>query len=232
MSEAKKIKLVEKSVNVLFYETYTNPSGQMMDKSDLVHLRQKMDYIIADNTVLTSARYNPFDDNVDAVVISTSKHYSGGQHIGGCILFKNAQLHDTAVNIYVARGYHVSPQNCELICNSLKTMNQRIAKTSILAKQTIEYMLSNEKIEVKYTSLDSMPDVILFGIKGKKNRFSKNARKKLSIFNYKTSYGGPDSRIDPYPFEKDGLLWLRFSIGYKVDFCDIVRGLEEVMEII
>ena len=120
-------------VNVLFFETSSNPNGYIFDFSIIPKLRQltKILYVCMDNTWLTSIICNPFDINIgaDIVIISLSKYYSAGQCIGGAILGGNHHNYNSNINTvdlmniisnYIRiNGIHFSPYHCDLIINSI-----------------------------------------------------------------------------------------------------------------
>jgi cystathionine beta-lyase/cystathionine gamma-synthase len=76
-------------VKCFFFESCTNPSGQMIDFEILDKLKQicPKSSIVIDNTWLSSEFFNPFlcSNSVDYVVNSLTKYYSGGKCIAGTL---------------------------------------------------------------------------------------------------------------------------------------------------
>jgi cystathionine beta-lyase/cystathionine gamma-synthase len=236
---------IKNQINILFIESCSNPNGYCLDMNIIKDLRKlsKKLYVIVDNTWLTSVIFNPFEYDIDIVVTSLSKHYSGGSHIGGALLIKNKYLFDIAKDIYIKSGEHVSTFACSLILNNIDKMADRIKKTSELAYKVAKYLstLTNIK-EVRYPLLEKHPsyklkdmyfkhggpDIFLFIIIEKKETLHKKL-KNMNIINLKTSYGGQDTRIDDDLTEDNDETWCRISIGYEDNYDIIIEGLKEIL---
>jgi len=88
-------KQVKNQVNIVFIESCSNPSQHLFDFSLLAELKKTSQkcIVIVDNTWLSHVIFNPFSiEQVDVVVYSLSKYYSGGTAIAGAILV--SQNHD------------------------------------------------------------------------------------------------------------------------------------------
>ena len=72
-------KQINDQVNILFFETCSNPNGYIFDFSIIEKLKQysKTFYVIVDNTWLTDKIFNPFEHGATIVVTSLTKYYSG-----------------------------------------------------------------------------------------------------------------------------------------------------------
>ena len=241
---------VNNEINIFYIESCSNMSGWLFDMDILKQMRQLSQklYFIMDNTWLTSTIFNPFIYDVDIVVTSLSKHYSGGKCIGGALICKNKDYYKIAKQNYIIRGCHVSTHVCSIILNNINKMDERIIKTSKIANDIANYLEQQEYItEVCYPLLKNHasyklgkqyfklinndmigPDVFSFAINEKENILIKKL-KKMNILNLKTSYGGSDSRIESTPIEIDNKTWCRISIGYNDNYETIINGLNEIL---
>ena len=87
-------------------------------------------YVIADNTWLSSAIFNPLYHNADIAVTSLTKYYSAGSCICGAILTRNNNLYDHMMVFIKRNGLHVSPLNCQLVSTQIVSLKDRIEKSS------------------------------------------------------------------------------------------------------
>ena len=69
-------------------------------------------YVIVDNTWVTSACFNPLTHGADIVISSMSKHYSGGECIGGFII-SPLDFSKNLLNYIKINGDHVSLPYCD-----------------------------------------------------------------------------------------------------------------------
>ncbi|MHA2289425.1 MAG: PLP-dependent transferase [Promethearchaeota archaeon] len=91
-------KYIDKNTAGVIVEFPSNPLIQLVDIEKIVKISHSMGAkVIVDNTIATPYNFNPFDQNVDITVHSTTKFLSGkNNHIGGVILTKD---HDSGHRI-------------------------------------------------------------------------------------------------------------------------------------
>ena len=210
---------------LIFFESCSNPHGRIPNYSLLEELRKNNTSVIfvVDNTWLTSSIFNPFSLGADIVVSSLTKYYSGGKAIGGVIATGKCSLFLTIMDFYNLNGLHISPYNCKVILDNIKTMDERITKSSQSTYKLLELLKSLGKkvyhpfvdnydfVDKNFKSVDGVkliPSVLYF--ESKHN--NKKEVKKNSIFPLKTSYGGQEHRIELD--KRDDIVNIRFSIGY------------------
>jgi cystathionine beta-lyase/cystathionine gamma-synthase len=228
-------------VNVLIIESCSNPSQYVFDFSMLEKFRQNSQklIVIVDNTWLSHVIFNPFTiQDVDVVVYSLSKYYSGGTTIAGAILLRNENLTNQIIKVLKLVGSHVCPKAVDTILKALPSMETRI----VLASNKLAYLhkiLSDSKFAIaackpnqglaeKYflsyplffpegndqTVVTCLPPILTFFV----NKNSNNALTKLlqsSGIRFATSFGGFESRIDNWPKRMgDNLYKCRLSIGF------------------
>ena len=149
---------VKDEMNIFYVESCSNMSGWFVDMDIIPQIRQlsKKLYFIVDNTWLTSTIFNPFMYDVDIVVTSLSKHYSGGQCIGGALICKNTEYYEIAKNYYTIKGYHVSTHICTIILDNINRMKERLIKTSKIANDVANYLEKQKQVsEVSYPLLEN-----------------------------------------------------------------------------
>jgi cystathionine beta-lyase/cystathionine gamma-synthase len=216
--------------NIIFIESATNPSGDIFDYSIISNLRKicKKLTIIVDNTWLTHVIFNPFEYDIDIVILSLTKYYSAGNCIGGAILTKTSALFKKIQRLSIIEGNHVSPLNCNIISVNVLTIEKRVFNTSESVKEVAKYMSGNKLFDIRHCSIETDPSYIL-AQKYYKNdlcpgviSFIVNLSKEDAIkwmksrdITYATSYGGKDTRFCNYPQTIDDThTKCRLAIGY------------------
>lgn len=234
------------SVCMLFLESCTNPSGQIVN-FDLIKTLKKNNpnlLVVIDNTWLTHVILNPFDYGADIVVQSMSKHYSGGNCISGAIITKYRKTAKYIANMHRYEGIHFSTVYGDIILNNLPLLESRIEILSDTTKKLLKLFQDKGKdIQVihpylqthkshdnanKYFKNGLMPGIILLEL-----NIPKNVAVKLmehSNIPYKTSFGGPVTKFDPWPFEINGHTFCRLSIGYDESYEHIEKVLTEFIK--
>lgn len=216
--------------NILMLESCSNPSGFIFDWKIIPKLRKisKKLIVIVDNTWLTHIIFNPFLCHADIVVLSLTKYYGAGNHIGGAIISNSSNIYGSMNHYVKVFGLHVSPFACKIIGDAMTSIENRIIHTSLITKQVVEFMKNNkfefdhpcehsrDKVE-KYFNKNSNSNIFYPGV----IRFSlplscenaANLIKSLDI-KFETSYGSAHSRISNYLTKiTDNVTHLRLSIG-------------------
>ena len=228
---------IKDSPTIFFLESCSNPNGYIFNWDLITQIRSmcKKVIIVVDNTWLTSKVFNPLDVGADYVIASVTKYYSASACIGGFVVGNDVR----AVSNWLRNhGAHVSPHHCKLVLDALRTLDQRMSMKEVLT--VANYLESNTKIlrcnypllpthpsyEIasKYWNKGYYPSVLTFSIEGMNiSRTRDWLKSHRSLINYKTSFGGQDSRFDPWPGETitDGAQGkymystIRLSVGYK-----------------
>jgi cystathionine beta-lyase/cystathionine gamma-synthase len=212
---------------LIFFESCSNPHGRIPNYKCIEQIREKNDYVVfvIDNTWLTSVIFNPFDEkhaedfDVDIVVVSLTKYYSGGSAIGGAIISDSCGLFINITDFYILNGIHISPYDCKVILDNMSTMRKRIQNASLMTYMLIDKLekmgvkvyhplVDNKEFVDKYCYSTDVPSVLYFKTEYK-NR--KDLLKSTPIHE-KTSYGGKDNRIELNYEGND--IYVRLSVGY------------------
>lgn len=241
--------------NVLFIESCSNPNSKMFDWSIIPNLRRlsKSLIIIVDNTWLTHLIFNPLKYDVDIVVTSLTKYYSGGTAIMGACIFSNTNKHlfDIAVKKNCYEGIHISPK----IVNNVRIMahqiTDRMSNSSNLTIRVLNLLINtipklyeninhpyitNPNVVQRYFKNNMYPSVFTISVRCKLNRFRKILNKlnkfdKFKNLKHETSFGSYYTKIDSWPYELNDVTVFRVSIGYNdTDETSIVSYINKLLE--
>lgn len=173
---------IQANTTILFVESPTNPSVDLLDLAFLGALAQKHNLIfIVDNTFATPYLQNPIDFGAHLVVHSATKLMDGQGRVCGGIVVGKKELIRTIYVFARTIGTSISPFNAWVLSKSLETLAIRVDRHCENALKIAQYLEQHPQIEfVKYPFLPSHPqyelakqqmkqggNIIAFGIKGK-----------------------------------------------------------------
>lgn len=228
---------------ILYFETCSNPHGNIFDFDLIVQLKTFNPnlIVIVDNTWVTSSCFNPLNYRADFVVSSLTKYYSNSTAMGGLIA-SNSSLMDDIWKYIRFHGLHVSPYDCQIVCDNIDTLVPRMTKAYTVMINLFDLLSKDPKFKdithpclpshpcharyLKYfINPDIGPSVFTMNIKGN----AKAIKTLISKFNFivhKTSFGGFETRYDPwYKGSKAGYTACRISVGYDCQAVDIFQDL-------
>lgn len=231
--EEVELKDISDQNNLIYCESCSNPSGNIVDYKKINEIKKisKLSYTIIDNTWLTECIHNPFYHDVDIVILSLTKYYSGGNAIGGAIL-GGSKFIKKIKYLNKINGIHVSPVNCDIIYKNYITMNERIRYTSDLTIKIIKEI--NEKFEVLHPYITNnknnlfnvlYPSVFSVNITSNKDEIYRIISENNLKIKILTSFGSKTSRLHIYKNK------IRFSIGYG-DNLDILNDILKILTLI
>jgi cystathionine beta-lyase/cystathionine gamma-synthase len=225
-------------VNILFIESCSNPNGNIFDMSEIPKLRElsKKLYVIVDNTWLTHVTFNPFEFDVDIVVSSMSKHYSLGKCISGFVVLRNRMMANNLHELNKMEGIHIPLPYCQIILDSLSKMDECVELAYVKTLQVAQYLESNKNVvKVNYPMLESHPShelakkyfrfgptILTFAINLRKPE-AKRWMKGFKTIPFKTSFGSEETKLDPWPYEIDGITYCRLAIGYNTNVEELIK---------
>jgi cystathionine beta-lyase/cystathionine gamma-synthase len=233
------------TIKLFFFESASNPSSQLFDFTLIPVLKSIAPscVFVADNTWLSAALFNPFEYAVDIVVESLTKYVSGSSLIGGCILGSGECIEKIA-NWIIVHGMFIGDDHALIFVKGLDSMDVRVQASSKLTRQVCRYLQQEESHivdRVMHLSVESHPTYELGKVLLTRNIYPsviwlhikctmKQLRRVIcntKAIEFKTSYGGQYSRIDPWPKPghvraydyPDQVLstqgcWIRVSVGY------------------
>jgi cystathionine beta-lyase/cystathionine gamma-synthase len=237
---------------LIFFESCSNPHSVPFKFELIADIKDKHSDVIfiCDNTWLTDALCNPFIYGVDIVVTSLTKYYSGGKAICGAILgpqdvIESIETHDRIT------GKHVSNYSCAIVLDMIRKVDKRISRSSQKTKDILQYLEYKKmgsgdnksskigKIYYPPTYKNGLiPSICTFTIQCSKTRTMKFLNAVTSLqgtIQFITSFGGENSRIDPWPTTSDGYTHIRIAIGYdhnESDSREIMTTIDALLSLI
>jgi cystathionine gamma-synthase len=245
---------IEKCINtntkLIWMETPSNPQLKIADIEAIVALAKTNNILTAcDNTFATPLLQKPLQMDVDFVMHSSTKFFSGHSDILGGIICTN---HNNGISNNIREyqktaGAVPSPFDCWLLNRSLATFPLRVGMQCSNAFTIANFLNTHPKIEkVFYPGLPShinhliakkqmkngFGSIISILVKGGKKE-AINFASKLSIFKHATSLGGVESLVEhrrsvegDHPISPDNLLRISIGVEFVEDLkYDLVQAL-------
>ena len=230
---------------MVWLETPTNPMLSVFDIraiSDVVH--ELGGVVVVDNTFATPYLQQPLDLGADVVVHSATKYIGGhSDTLGGAVLCKDPELHETLMLYQRQGGAIMSPFDSYLVQRGLYTLGPRIKLHSENAHKIAEYLDNSEHVkEVRYPGLknyenhdiavkqmDYFGGMMSFYLQDNINQ--EKFWKSLELYKLAVSLGGVETLIElPYLMTHDNAQDTEASAP--VDLIRISVGLENVEDLI
>ncbi|MES2622418.1 MAG: aminotransferase class I/II-fold pyridoxal phosphate-dependent enzyme [Bacteroidota bacterium] len=152
-------KLIQPNTKIIYAETPTNPSVDIIDLEKLSKLAKKHKLLLViDNCFATPYLQQPIKFGADLVIHSATKFIDGqGRVLGGVTVGRK----DLIKEIYIFSrntGPALSPFNAWVLSKSLETLAVRMERHSENALKLAAYLEKNKKVSwVKYPFLKSHP---------------------------------------------------------------------------
>ena len=141
-------KAVQKNTKVLFLETPTNPTLEVIDiaaVADVAHNAGAK--LVVDNVFATPLYQSPLALGADCVVYSATKHIDGqGRVLGGVILGSEKLILDHYHQILRQTGPSLSPFNAWILLKSLETLPVRVQRQTDNAGAVANALAGHKKI--------------------------------------------------------------------------------------
>jgi cystathionine beta-lyase/cystathionine gamma-synthase len=158
--------LIDPTTRVVYFETPTNPTLQIVDIEALVaavrkaerRIRRKI-VIIADNTFATTLNQHPFAYGVDVVIESATKYLGGHSDIIAGVVAGTEKFVTAAHTQMKYYGGCADPFAAYLLLRSLKTFALRVARQNENAHALARELERHPQVlRVLYPGLPSHPD--------------------------------------------------------------------------
>lgn len=225
-------------INIVMMESCSNPNGKIFDFELIKIIKENTlnTKFIVDNTWMTHICFNPFEYNVDFVFCSTSKHYSGGNCIGGFIAGPQHFMNNLA-NFKVISGKHISLPYCDILNKNIPNMEERVIKAFENTFELSSFMNSQKCfVNVNYPLLEDNksfnlskkyfkygPNMFSFVLPLSKSK-SINWMKSFKTISYKTSFGSSETKFDCWPvLINQNQTQCRIAIGYDSNIKNIIE---------
>lgn len=222
--------VADKGTMALF-DVISNPLCKEYDTKNIcAELHKSGTVVVADNTMLTSYYFNPFNDGADIVIESLSKYACGhGDAMGGAILFKNKEK-PTNEDVGLS-GYTITPDAAYMISRGMATMQLRLERIRKTTEKVQTFIVSKG---IRVLGADARCGMITFTIGNSlKNNLIFVSKMKLlkNCFNF-----GQDNTVISdcwiYPQdEEQGTSRIRLCIGLE-DADDIIQDLDSALQAI
>lgn len=157
--------LITPKTKVVYFETPTNPTLEIIDIEKLVRITRKIEKefktkitIIIDNTFATILNQNPFTFGVDVIVESITKYLGGHADIVGGVVVGQKQLIKKVKSVATQLGGCADPFAAFLIDRSLKTFELRVNRQNENAMALAKELSKHKNVSrVIYPGLPSHP---------------------------------------------------------------------------
>lgn len=153
MTDASNIrKYVNANTKLLWVETPTNPTMQIIDLAACAAIAKENKIIFAvDNTFASPFLQNPLALGADIVMHSVTKYLGGHSDVVmGALLMNDKALYDQLYFILNSCGANPGPMDSFLVLRGLKTLHIRMERHCFNGKQIAEFLKGHPKIEKIY----------------------------------------------------------------------------------
>ena len=137
---------------LVWVETPTNPTLQIVDIAAIGKLTQSKDILLAvDNTFASPYLQNPMDLGADIVMHSVTKFLGGHSDVVmGALVVNDDDLAERLVFIQNSCGAVPGPQDCFLVLRGLKTLHLRMERHSSNGRAIAECLVKHPKVGQVY----------------------------------------------------------------------------------
>lgn len=257
LSDAGNIKkYVSEKTKLIWVETPTNPTMQIIDIAACAKIAKEKNIILAvDNTFASPYLQNPMDLGADIVMHSVTKYLGGHSDVVmGALCTNDDRLYEKLAFILNSCGANPGPMDCFLVIRGIKTLHLRMERHCENGKQVADFLRHHPKIEkVYWPGFEDHPNHIIakkqmrgfggmisFVYKGNLEETFKLASS-FHVFSLAESLGGVESLIN-HPAtmthasipkterERVGVVdnLLRLSVGVE-DIEDLINDLKQAL---
>jgi methionine-gamma-lyase len=242
--------LITDKTKVIFFETPTNPSMEIIDIEAVTELAKKNGVsVVVDNTFATPYFQRPLEYGVNVVVHSATKYISGhGDVVAGIAISKDQEyIHNLKFGYMCELGGVMSPFDAWLLIRGLKTLHLRMERHNNNALELTKFLKNHPKVErVLHPSLENHPGheiaknqmsgfggIVSFELRGNLD-IARTFIKKLKMLKLAVSLGDAETLVEipalmthkDYPEDK------LHQFGFKKKTIRISTGLENSSDII
>jgi cystathionine gamma-lyase/cystathionine beta-lyase len=253
-------KYITQNTKLLWLETPTNPTMQIIDIAECSKICKKHNILLAvDNTFASPYLQNPLSLGADIVMHSVTKYLSGHSDVVmGALVTNDDKLYEQLAFIHNSCGATPGPMDSFLVLRGIKTLHLRMERHCANAKKIAEYLHQHPKIEkVYWPGLPTHPNhsvakkqmkdfggMVSFTLKDASLDTTFKLASSFKVFSLAESLGGVESLIN-HPAtmthasipkeerEKSGVTdnLLRLSIGIE-NINDLIADLEQALSLI
>ncbi|HEY0769289.1 MAG TPA: cystathionine gamma-synthase [Sphingobacteriaceae bacterium] len=248
---------INKNTKLIWIETPTNPTMQIVDISAIQQVAQANKVLLAvDNTFASPYLQNPMDLGADIVMHSVTKYLGGHSDVVmGALMLNNDELYKRLWFIYNSCGATPGPMDSFLVLRGIKTLHLRMKAHCENGRRVAEYLKGHPKVDKLYwpgfpehpnheiakKQMRDFGGMISFTLKGADIAETFKVASSFKVFALAESLGGVESLIN-HPAtmthasipreerEKVGVIdsVLRLSVGVE-DIEDLLEDLEQAL---
>lgn len=151
---------IRSDTKVVFFESLSNPTLQVVDIEGVVQLAHaKGAKVVVDNVFTTPVWSKAVEQGADVIVYSATKHIDGqGRALGGVILGSRDYIRKTVEPYMKHTGGSMSPFTAWIMLKGLETMALRVRAQTENATAIANALLGHAKLaQVIYPGLSSHP---------------------------------------------------------------------------
>lgn len=250
-------KTVNKNTKLIWAETPTNPTMQIIDIAVMSKIAKANNLILAvDNTFASPYLQNPLSLGADIVMHSVTKYLGGHSDVVmGALVMNDDKLHEQLYFILNSCGANPGPMDSWLVLRGLKTLHLRMERHCFNGRKVAEFLKTHPKVdkiywpgftdhpnhEVAKKQMKDFGGMISFTTKNATLESTFKLASSFKVFSLAESLGGVESLIN-HPAtmthgaipkeerEKVGVVdsLLRLSVGVE-DIDDLIADLKQAL---
>lgn len=250
-------KYVNSNTKLIWLETPTNPTMQIVDIAACSEIAKKNKIILAvDNTFASPYLQNPLALGADIVMHSVTKYLGGHSDVVmGALVLDDDKLFEQLAFIHNSCGATPGPMDSFLVMRGIKTLHLRMERHCANGRKVAEYLKDHPRIEKVYwpgftdhpnhdiakKQMRDFGGMISFTLKDKSIESTFKLASSFHVFSLAESLGGVESLIN-HPAtmthasipkaerEKAGVTdsLLRLSVGVE-DAEDLIDDLKQAL---
>lgn len=145
-------KYVNKNTKLIWVETPTNPTMQIVDIEACSSIAKKHKLILAvDNTFASPYLQNPLNLGADIVMHSVTKYLGGHSDVVmGALVMNDDKLYEQLAFIHNSCGATPGPMDSFLVMRGIKTLHLRMERHCSNGRKIAEFLKTHPKIEKVY----------------------------------------------------------------------------------
>ena len=145
-------KYINSNTKLIWVETPTNPTMQIVDIKACSAIAKKNNCILAvDNTFASPYLQNPMDLGADIVMHSVTKYLGGHSDVVmGALCMSDDSLYERLAFIHNSCGATPGPMDSFLVLRGIKTLHLRMERHCFNGKQIAAFLRAHPKIEKVY----------------------------------------------------------------------------------
>ena len=145
-------KYVNEKTKLIWIETPTNPTMQIVDIEGCSKIAKKYNLLLAvDNTFASPYLQNPLLLGADIVMHSVTKYLGGHSDVVmGALIMNDDKLHERLYFILNSCGANPGPMDSFLVLRGIKTLHLRMERHCFNGRKIAEFLKTHPRIEKIY----------------------------------------------------------------------------------